>query len=149
MVGGTIDVSKNFERQPIKHVVKSRRSRTMYCDKCRYGRRLVWHAEENRILCPECGRTPQVLQDKVKELENMPEEPGSTTQQNTLVTADGFTSSGTPVNLGGMKMRSKFGPRAYSTIQKEEFGPIDSDTQQMLDNNPDYRLVDYKETIPE
>jgi hypothetical protein len=48
-----------------------------------------------------------------------------------------------------MKMRAKFGPRSYSTIEQSEFGPIDSDTQQMLDENPSYRLVDYKETIPE
>ncbi len=146
MLGGNIDVAENFGRQPIKHVVKSRKSRTMFCDKCRYGRRLVWHAELRRIVCPECGQTPQVLQDKVKELETAPE-PG-TTQQNTLVTADGFTSSGTPVNLGGMKMRAKFGPRAYSTVQQSEFS-LDDDTKQMLDNNPDYRLVDYQETIPE
>lgn len=121
----------------------------MYCDKCRYGRRLVWHAELNRIICPECGRTPQVLQDKISELENSPPtEPGTSSNAPTIVTADGFGSSGSPVNLGGMKMKAKFGPRAYSTIQQDEF-VVDDDTKQMLENNPDYRLVDYRSKDPE
>jgi hypothetical protein len=145
-----IDVSKNFERQPIKHVVKSRKSRTMFCDKCRYGRRLVWHAELRRIVCPECGRTPQVLEDKIRELEQDPTtESGTGSPELKLVTSDGFESSGQPTNLSGMKMRSKFKPRAYSTIEQSEFGPIDEDTKQMLENNPDMRLVDYRNLDPE
>lgn len=143
-----IDVAENFGRQPIKHVVKSRKSRTMFCDKCRYGRRLVWHAELRKIICPECGRTPQVLQDKIAELEKAPE-PGTTEQQNVLVTSDGFTSSGTPVNLTGMKMRAKFGPRAYSTVSQDEFENVDDDTRKMIESNPSYRLVDYRNKDPE
>src|SRR5215213_1143478 len=141
-----IDVSKNFGRQPIKHVVTSRRSREMFCDKCRYGRKLVWHDELQRIVCPECGQTPDALLKKMKDFEDN-YEPG-TADHTTLVTADGFESSGRPTNLTSMRMRAKFGPRSYTTINKDEFGPIDDETKQMLESNPSYKLVDYKETIP-
>jgi hypothetical protein len=106
---------------------------------------LVFHQELNRIVCPQCGKTPRIIEEKLAELE----QPGQGPGQPQIQTRDGFESGGRPTNVSGMKMRAKFGPRSYSTIEQSEFGPIDSDTQQMLDENPSYRLVDYKETIPE
>lgn len=137
------DIVENFGRQPISHIVRSRKSRVMYCDKCRFGRRLVWHAEEQRILCPECGQTPQVLQDKLKELDKIPE-PGTEDSRPKLVTADGFQSGGSPYNLTSMKMRAKYGPRHLQEVNRYET-EIDDDTKAMLEKNPDYLLVDYQE----
>jgi hypothetical protein len=140
------DITENFARQPISHIVRGRKSRTMFCDFCNPARMLVWHAEQNRILCPQCGQTPQILQDKLAELDKIPE-PGTEENRPKLVTSDGFESQGQRYNLTSMRMRAKYGPRSLSTVDKSEFGEIDSDTQEMLERNPSYRLVDYKEKI--
>lgn len=141
------DITNNFNRQPIKHVVRSRKARRMFCDCCNPARTLVWHAELYKICCPATGRVPKVLEENQAVLDKLAE-PG-TEDRPTIVTADGFQSGGTPTNLSSLKMRAKFGPRAYTTINKEEFPDIDQDTKEMLERNPSFRLVDYRVNDPE
>lgn len=120
----------------------------MFCDCCNPSRTLVWLAELGKICCPATGNTPRVLEDRQRELDALGE-PGTEEARPQIVTSDGFQSGGQPTNLSSLKIRSKYGPRHLQSVNREEFPDVDEDTKEMLERNPDMRLISYESNDPE